>query len=229
MSELESWLAESSAGIGPADRPLVTLTYAQSLDGSISLRRGRTLALSGEASRRMTHWLRTQHDAILVGVGTVLADDPQLTVRYAEGPSPRPIVVDSRLRTPPSARLMQHPQHPLIATLKSMSGSKAARALAGAGANLLPVAKNADGRVDLRDLLRALRQRGVRSVMVEGGARIITAFLRDRLADRTIVTIAPVFAGGLRAVEARMPEPLPRMKHPCSAQYGDDVVVWGEF
>ena len=86
------------------DRPRVTLTYAQSLDGSITARSGAPLSLSGAESLHYTHQLRAAHDAILVGIGTVLSDDPRLDVRLVTGPSPRPIVLDSELRCPVTAR-----------------------------------------------------------------------------------------------------------------------------
>ena len=87
-------------------RPFVTLSYAQSLDGSIAARRGATTPISGPDALRLTHQLRAHHDAILVGIGTVLADDPQLTVRLVAGPNPQPVIVDSRLRLPLTARLL---------------------------------------------------------------------------------------------------------------------------
>ncbi len=97
---------------------MVGLCYAQSLDGCLAEARGRPTALSGPESGRLTHRLRSLHDAILVGVGTVLADDPRLTVRGVRGPSPQPVILDSRLRTPPDAYLVaQHPRPAWIAAL----------------------------------------------------------------------------------------------------------------
>src|SRR5438874_9179107 len=90
----------------PAERPFVTLSYAQSLDGSITTRPGATLGLSNSASQALTHDIRAHHEAILVGVNTVLTDDPRLTVRLVDGRSPRPVIVDSHLKTPPTARLL---------------------------------------------------------------------------------------------------------------------------
>src|SRR4051794_24685033 len=90
------------------DRPIVTLAYAQSLDGSIATAARRPLALSSQPALKLTHQLRAEHDAILVGIGTVLADDPLLTVRLVNGPNPVPVVLDSRLRLPSTARLLGH-------------------------------------------------------------------------------------------------------------------------
>ncbi len=98
------------------ERPYVTLSYAQSLDGSITARRGEPLAISGPESLEMTHRLRAEHDAILVGIGTLLADDPRLSVRLVAGADPQPIIVDSRLRFPLNARILLDGRSPWIAT-----------------------------------------------------------------------------------------------------------------
>ena len=123
-SILASWLEESSARLFAERRPLVTLSYAQSLDGSIARERGKPLALSGPESMRLTHQLRAAHDAILVGIGTVLADDPQLTVRLVEGKSPIPVILDSRLAISPTARLFQNPKKPILVCFDSETASE---------------------------------------------------------------------------------------------------------
>src|SRR4029450_6900487 len=115
-------------------RPFVTLSYAQSVDGSIAARPGQPLALSGTRSMTLTHQLRAAHDAILVGIGTVLADNPRLTVRLVEGKNPQPIVADSRLRFPLSANLLcAHPLAPWIAAGEPADASRQ-RVLEAAGA-----------------------------------------------------------------------------------------------
>ncbi len=224
---LHDWF-ESRGRLRKAGRPLVTLTYAQSLDGSITHRRGETgLAISGVETKALTHWLRTRHDAILVGVGTLLADDPKLTVTHAQGDAPRPVILDSHLRTPVTARVFAHPKKPLIACLPTEAQSEKARALQTAGAEILPIA-SADQRLSLPALLAALAQRGVQALMVEGGAGVITSFLREGLADIAIITIAPFFVGGVNALTGPLPA-MPRLKAVGVQQFGDDVVVWGEF
>src|SRR5512143_3069618 len=96
------------------DRPRVTLTYAQSLDGSIAARSGMPLPLSGTESMQYTHQLRAAHEAILVGIGTVLSDDPRLNVRLTAGASPRPIILDSELRCPIDARCLEASRRPIV-------------------------------------------------------------------------------------------------------------------
>lgn len=210
-------------------RPAITLSYAQSLDGSITAQRGQPLSLSGAESMRLTHQIRAGHDAILVGIGTVLADDPSLTVRLVDGRQPQPIIVDSQLRTPLTAKLLQHPRPPLIAATDTADFRRAA-ALAEAGATVLRLPATADGRVQLPALLHQLYDRGIRSIMVEGGAQIITSFLAARLVDRLALTVAPLFVGGLNAVE-NLPvngHGFPRLHNVQTQRLGQDMVLFGD-
>jgi len=209
-------------------RPLVTLSYAQSLDGSIAARAGHPLALSGHESLVLTHRLRAAHDAILVGIGTVLADNPSLNVRLVPGADPRPVVVDSRLRLPPYANLLRHGRAPWIATGDGADPERRA-ALEDAGALVFPVSSQ-NGWVDLDSLLKCLGDKGVNSLMVEGGAQIITSFLAARLVDQVVITLAPMLVGGLRVVDPQGPalKPYPRLRRLLYQPLGDDLVLWGE-
>lgn len=182
--------------------PWVTLSYAQSLDGCIAAKPGAGTAISNDAAQVVTHQLRAAHDGILVGINTVLVDDPRLTVRHAPGRDPRPIVVDSRARLPLSARLLDRSSRPpIVATLPSASEKRRSR-LESNGVEVLPLPANRKGGVDLRALLRRLPELGVQSVMIEGGARIISGVLAERLADQLVLTISPMILGGVRAVES---------------------------
>jgi len=205
-------------------RPLVTVAYAQSLDGCIAARPGTRTPLSGPESLAYTHRLRAAHDAVLVGIGTVLADDPRLTVRLASGNHPQPIVLDSRLRLPLSAALLRHPTHrPWLATTHAAAGDAAlVEPLQALGAELFPLASDAAGRIDLSALLAALGGRGIRTLMVEGGAGVLTAFLAGGHADRISVTVAPRWLGGLPALT----RPLALQLHdPVWRDLGDDRVL----
>jgi 3,4-dihydroxy 2-butanone 4-phosphate synthase/GTP cyclohydrolase II len=210
------------------EHPYVTLSYAQSLDGAISLRRGQPTPLSGPQALAMTHQLRAEHDAILVGIGTVLADDPRLTVRLVSGPDPQPVVVDSQLRLPPTARLMQNPRPPWIATTAAADPGREA-ALVAAGARVLRL-PGQPGQVDLPALLHHLHQLGIGSLMVEGGAAIINNFLAARLVDHLVVTVTPALLGGLPAVHNLGPAGtgLPRLQQPHYQQLGRDLIVSGD-
>ena len=220
--EMESWL---DARPIPAHRPLVTLAFAQSLDGSIAQEAGRPLLLSGPESQMLTHRLRRWHDGILVGIGTVLSDDPQLTVRLLPGRSPRPIVVDSRLRFPLEARMLGNDLKPWIATANG--GSRRGQLLKERGASLLDLEMGPEGRIDLSQLLQMLRAQGVERLMVEGGATVLSAFLGQQLADVAVVTIAPRLLGGLPAV-SRQAQP-PKLTGAVWKPVGEDMVVWAEL
>jgi 3,4-dihydroxy 2-butanone 4-phosphate synthase/GTP cyclohydrolase II len=210
----------------------VTLSYAQSLDGSITAKRGETLALSGPDSRARTHELRAAHDAILVGIGTLLADDPRLTVRHAEGAHPQPVVLDSALRFPSNAKLLSHPTlRPWVVTTPRADYADETR-IEEAGGHVIRVAAGRDGRVDLSAMLDALHGRGVRSLMVEGGAAIITSFLAAELVDRVAITVAPVYVGGLNAVEnSRWIDGglRPHLRNPSYERVGCDLVLTGDL
>jgi 5-amino-6-(5-phosphoribosylamino)uracil reductase/diaminohydroxyphosphoribosylaminopyrimidine deaminase/5-amino-6-(5-phosphoribosylamino)uracil reductase len=182
------------------DLPWVTIKYAQTLDGRIATRSGESQWISSSDSLVLAHELRAAHDAILVGVGTVLHDNPQLTVRLVEGRDPLRVVADSALRTPLDAALLAEPRHTLIAATAAADPERRAR-LEVLGARILVLPPEEDGRVNLRALLAALAGQGVRSVLVEGGAEMITSLLRRRLAHRLVVCVAPKMLGaGVEAV-----------------------------
>ncbi len=213
------------------DRPAVTLSYAQSLDGSIAARSGRPFALSGPEAQRFTHRLRSSHDAILVGIGTVLADDPQLNVRLVEGSQPRPVILDSALRCPIDARCLDAARRPIVAATDRASPA-CQHDLESAGVSVIRLASAPDNaaHVDLPALLEWLAREGVQSIMVEGGAQVITSFLRARLVDRLIVTLAPVLIGGMRGVTDLLStdDHFPRLRHVIVQPFGADWIVCGE-
>lgn len=215
----------------PADRPSITLSYAQSLDGSIALEKNTPLFLSGPASKQMTHHLRAEHDAILVGIGTILADDPQLTVRLAEGPDPQPIILDSRLRTPPESRIFQNEQKPwIIAGREALTNRRKILEAVGATIHTLPLIKN--GSIDLNALVDLLASEGIRRLMVEGGAHIIHSFLHQGIVDQLVLTIAPVFVNGLRSMGdagSAFRSPFPQINQPHWQMFASDLVLWGEL
>jgi GTP cyclohydrolase II len=213
-------------------RPFVTLTYAQSLDGCIAADLGQPLPLSGPQALLLTHRLRAAHDAILVGIGTVLADNPLLNVRLVEGKDPQPIIVDSQLRFPLEANLLrQHPLAPWIATSDQADRARQKR-LEAAGARVLRLPTRAGGAVDLDALLEQLGGWGINSLMVEGGARIITSFLARQLADHLVLTVVPRLIGGVHAVgnlEPFEPARFPALRNMGHQRLGEDLVLWGDL
>jgi GTP cyclohydrolase II len=212
-------------------RPFVTLAYAQSVDGSIALEAGRPFALSGDEAMRLTHALRAAHDGILIGIGTLLSDDPRLTVRLVEGRSPQPVVVDSHLRTPPAARLFNGGGPQRAAWIATTEGADEGRraGLEAKGARVLRIPSWANGWVDLPALMDRLGNQGIGHLMVEGGARIITSFLRARLVDYVVITVSPRFLGGMSALTDAERGGLPRMQRWASDRVGDDLVLSGEL
>ncbi|MFH0983253.1 MAG: bifunctional diaminohydroxyphosphoribosylaminopyrimidine deaminase/5-amino-6-(5-phosphoribosylamino)uracil reductase RibD [Planctomycetota bacterium] len=185
-------------------RPYTILKWAQSLDGRIATRTGDSRWISSPASRRLVHRLRARVDGVVVGVGTVLADDPQLTAR--DVPLRRTasrIVLDSRLRVPPEATLVTtaHQTPTLILTTNEavLSQPDKADRLLCSGAEIV-VCRARNGHVDLRSALRKLGRRRLTSLLVEGGGCVLGAFLDLKLADEAMIFVSPRFIGGDDAV-----------------------------
>lgn len=181
-----------------ASRPFVTASFASSADGCLTAERGRPTRISCRATMVVAHQLRALHDALLVGVGTILADDPRLTTRHVEGRTPRRVVLDSMLRTPVTARLFDaHVEPPLLVTSHDAPAARA-EALQARGAVLLRVA-HVDSGVSLNEALAALGALGLRSVMVEGGGAVLDSFFSDGLVDFVVQTVAPMRLDGPHA------------------------------
>lgn len=211
----------------PADRPFVTLSYAQSINGAITDRRGQPMSISGAESLTLVHKLRAGHDAILVGIGTVLADDPRLDVRRVEGEDPQPVVLDSRLRFPLDSRLLGNDNLPPWVITTEAADPIRRKELEAVGARVWS-APTCNGRIDLPGALDYLVRQGVHSLMVEGGAQVITSFLQAKLVDRVVVTIAPMLVGGLNAIESPMAGViLPRLQDLRYQRLGNDIVLLG--
>jgi diaminohydroxyphosphoribosylaminopyrimidine deaminase/5-amino-6-(5-phosphoribosylamino)uracil reductase len=180
-------------------RPLVTLKFATSLDGRIATASGESQWITGPPARERAHALRASHDAIMVGTGTVIADDPQLTCRLPglDHCSPVRVVIDRHLRISPAARLIADARRipTWILTLRSADAGRRAAFLAN-GVILIDVDPDHEGQVDLAAALGALGDRGITRLLVEAGARLAAAFLRACLADRLIWVHAPLAIGG---------------------------------
>jgi GTP cyclohydrolase II len=182
-----------------ADRPYVVLKYAQTLDGRIATGGGDSKWISGPEERRVSHAMRAACDAVLVGAGTVLADDPQLTARMVAGASPIRVILDSSLRVPPQAQVFE-PTAATVVLTSDRSDPERREALRRQGVKVEVVRAAPDG-IDLAAGLARLLALGIRSVLVEGGARVITSTLRERLADRMVIAVAPLLLGsGTEAV-----------------------------
>lgn len=178
--------------------PFVTLKIAQTLDGRIAAASGDSKWISSPASRKLAHKERSLHDAVMVGIGTVVQDNPELTVRLVRGRNPLRIVLDSKLRIPLESAILknQGSAATMVACCRGYDKAKFAR-LREMG---IEVVAAGNEMVDLRELLSLLAKRNISSVLVEGGSGLYTSFLKENLADRVLAIIAPVITG--RGIEA---------------------------
>ena len=180
--------------------PFVTAKFAMTLDGKIATRTGDSKWISGEEARGYVHELRSASDAIMTGVNTVLADDPRLTARDADGLSrrrqPLRVLVDSGGRTPTDAKLLSEPSRTLVAVAGADKNALAGLRAVGAEVEAVPAA---DGLVDLPELLRVLGKRGITSVLVEGGGTLMGSLFDQALVDKVVSFVAPTIVGGSSA------------------------------
>ncbi|HVN83717.1 MAG TPA: bifunctional diaminohydroxyphosphoribosylaminopyrimidine deaminase/5-amino-6-(5-phosphoribosylamino)uracil reductase RibD [Candidatus Binatia bacterium] len=200
--------------------PLVTVKLAASLDGRIATCTGESKWITGASARVLAHRLRNEHDAVLVGVETIIRDDPALTCRAPGGRNPLRVVLDSRLRIPASARVLTKSAPPGTVIATTVRGGAKADRLRRRGVELLTVLREGKG-VSVRQVLRLVAKRGVLSVLIEGGAAVAASMLRAGLVDRMVLFYAPKLIGG----DGRaMIDPLGvrRMRHVIGL---DDVVV----
>ncbi len=183
-------------------RPFVILKLAASLDGRIAAASGDSRWISSNDSRRLVHRWRRECDAVLVGAGTVIADDPRLTCRAPRGRDPVRIVLDARLRVPPGARIFrQRSGAPTILVTVASRLAAARRRYQRPGVEIVTAPANQDG-IALDALMRDLARRGISKVLIEGGAHVAASALRARIVDRVALFVAPLILGsGLPAVD----------------------------
>lgn len=243
-----------SSGNDTAALPYVTLTYACSLDSMISLAPGVRTTLSGPETKSMTHYLRLFHDAILVGVGTATADNPSLNCRYPGvtlDSQPRPVVVDPKARWDVSnakARLLAIESKGKLPWIIQCAVESIENTSSTSGYERLPVGKDglqttqkdlpgSSRTIEWRSILKALKQKGVESVMIEGGATVINELLsQPDLVDAVIVTIAPTWLGQGGVTVSPPPKTengqktnAAHLERTAWRQFGWDVVLCGKL
>ena len=244
LPHVEATTSDSTTDENHTIRPFVTLTYACSLDGMISHGPGLRTTLSGPETKSMTHYLRLHHDAILVGVGTLEADDPSLNCRYPglrSDTAIQPVVLDPRLRG--------DMQHSKVRALAKEGSGKPPWILHAAGVDpasavleddcyVMGGHPTASGRLEWSSLLKALARKNIRSLMIEGGATVINELLLEpELVDSVIVTIAPTWLGqGGVTVSPVSPHSLrgrrsnaARLAGVAWHQFGEDAVLCGRL
>jgi riboflavin-specific deaminase-like protein len=209
------------------DRPYVVLKYAQTMDGRIATATGDARWISGTAERTVSHALRAAADGVLVGVGTAVQDDPELTVRMVPGASPVRIVLDSTLRTPPTAKVLSGEAATMLITT-ARSDQQRRIELRRRGVRVEVVAAD-DWLVSLPAALAATRASGIECLLVEGGAAVITSLLAAGLVDRLIVAVSPVIIGaGTEAVRGlgieRVADGI-RLANRLIVPVGEDVIL----
>jgi diaminohydroxyphosphoribosylaminopyrimidine deaminase/5-amino-6-(5-phosphoribosylamino)uracil reductase len=212
-------------------RPMVTLKLASTLDGRIATATGESQWITGASARRTGHALRGRHDAVMVGVGTVLADNPDLTCRipgFRPSPTIR-VIVDSHLRTPLTSRLaLTAGENPVWFLIREGTDPARHAAFTGLGAKIISV-PGAPAGVDLVAGLQALGQAGLTRLMVEGGGQIAAALLRADVVDRIAWFHAPAVMGGdgwpaVQAFGIQALDLMPRFKRDCVTAIGDDMI-----
>jgi len=213
--------------------PFVTLKIAQTLDGKIATASGESKWITGEKARLEGHRLRNNNDAILVGMNTVLKDDPSLTARIPGGRDPIRVIVDTKLRTPLKAKIITQKSSAktYIATLDTMPKDKLVKLL-DAGVEIL-LSKGSKGRVDLKNLMKMLGGFGITSVLIEGGAEVHASALKSGVVDKVVMFIAPTLMTGkdsLCSIGGVSPAKLSqavKLRHMTTRIVGEDLMIEG--
>ena len=214
-------------------RPLVTLKLATSLDGRIATRRGESRWITGPLARDRAHALRAVHDAIMVGSGTVLADDPQLTCRLPGlgHRSPVRVVVDRHLTVPPTARMIAEARQVATWVLALSSADPVRRqALLASGVTVIAVDPDTEGGIDFNSALTALGERGITRILVEGGGQLAAALVRAHRVDRLAWFHAPLLIGGdgipaIAGLGLEVMMEAPRFEQLSTEKIGDDILT----
>lgn len=221
----EAYIKHRSTGI-----PFITMKFAQTLDGRIAAADGSSRWVASPESLKLAHKLRATHDVILAGVNNVIIDDPELTLRLVRGRSPIRVILDSKLRIPLDAKVLrdQEKATTIIATTPAADDDKMAT-LRESGIEVMTVATDLQGGVDIARLMAMLGARDITSVLVEGGSRVFTSFLRKGLVDRLVAIIAPKILGtGLDTIgDLNLQNINEALKLTFEKTYclGDDIVV----
>jgi diaminohydroxyphosphoribosylaminopyrimidine deaminase/5-amino-6-(5-phosphoribosylamino)uracil reductase len=212
--------------------PFITVKVGQSLDGKIATRTGDSKWITSDKSRNYAHRLRREFDAIMVGVNTVLRDNPRLGVSFPDRRIIK-VVVDSQLSTPQDANIFSKDAQVIIATLPAQPGQQTEnRKILGQKAKILEVKEKA-GQVNLKDMFKKLAQADISNILVEGGGTLIGALFDDGLVDRVLFFISPRIIGGKEAISSVMGQGAGRVERATGLKdvklkrIGEDYLVEG--
>lgn len=209
--------------------PYVIMKVAMTLDGKIATSTGDSKWITSLEARKFAHKLRTGVDAVMVGINTVIKDNPMLTPRHFKGKDPIKIVVDSSLKIPRTSNLMKNPGLLWVATT-SKAPKKKIDEFTGKGVTVL-VTKSKDGFVDLKELMKELAKRGVTSILLEGGAKIYSSAIKEKIIDKVIIVTAPKLVGngiaaignlGIKKIDKAI-----NLKNPVCSKLGKDMMIEG--
>jgi len=210
-------------------RPFITMKVAMSLDGKIATSTGNSKYITSKEARAHVHQLRTEVDAVMVGVNTVIKDNPELTPRLVKGKDPIKIVVDSKLKIPKSCNLMKNTQKLIVATTND-APKKDVEKLKQKGVNVI-ITKPKEGKVDLHDLMKHLGKMEITSVMIEGGSELNSSAIKEGIADKVLVFTAPKLIGdGLGAIGnlgISKVDKAVKLKDVTTRKIGDDMLIEG--
>lgn len=178
--------------------PFIVLKTASTLDGKIATKTGESKWITGEQARYRVHQIRNNLSGIMVGIGTIIKDDPLLTTRIEEGRSPKAIIVDSKLRTPLEAKILNtvKERNIYIATTKEHNNLSKKKALEDLGVKILEFEENNEGKVPLKELMKALAKEDIDSILLEGGSTLNFSALKEGIVDKAMCFIAPKIIGG---------------------------------
>ncbi|MDP3765872.1 MAG: bifunctional diaminohydroxyphosphoribosylaminopyrimidine deaminase/5-amino-6-(5-phosphoribosylamino)uracil reductase RibD [Nanoarchaeota archaeon] len=210
-------------------RPFVILKVAMSVDGKIATSTGDSKYITSREARAYVHQLRSEVDAVMVGLNTVLRDNPELTPRLVKGKDPLKIVVDSKLKIPKNCHLMKDPVKLIIATTNKASKNDIKK-LQQKGVNVI-ITKSKNGMVDLEDLMKQLGKHEMTSVMIEGGSQLNSSAIKENMVDKVLIFTAPKIIGnGIGAIGSlgiKKIEKAINLKNPICRRIGKDMLIEG--
>jgi diaminohydroxyphosphoribosylaminopyrimidine deaminase/5-amino-6-(5-phosphoribosylamino)uracil reductase len=213
--------------------PYVIVKWAMSLDGKIATHTGDSQWITSEESRTYVHKMRGQVDGVLVGINTVLRDDPLLTCRYERRRNPRRIILDSNAALPLNSRLLNTiSESEIIVAVNENAQQNRIERLEQVGCKIIKT-RDINGHVNLQALFRRLGEMKLTNILVEGGSRVITSMIEDRLVDKVMVFIAPIIIGGEDAKSPILGKGIDRINEAAEIdeitikRFSDDIVVEG--
>ena len=207
---------------------MITAAYAQTINGTISLENFSPIQISNKDALHLTHKIRTNHDAILVGINTILTDNPRLTARSVQGSQPQPCIIDTHLRCDTTKNIFQHDKNPWIFT--ASTDSKKIQKIEAAGGTIFQLKKTKKNLLDLNQIIVLLEKKNIKSLLIEGGRTILTQFLEEKLIDSFTITLSPEFLSGTNVLNMKSPLKLSNkvyLSELTSYLLADNIIIEG--